>query len=55
MRPYNDRTDRILTPSAEGVEYQSNRLLILTVTYWPLASLQSAQSAAGAIMVVRGS
>ena len=53
MRPYNVSNDFILTPSAGGVG--NKQYLAETHRYWPLASLQSAQSAAGALAVLRGS
>ena len=52
MRPYNVPNDRALAPSAGGVEYKQQ--VAGSHRYWPLASLQSAQSAAGALVVVRG-
>ena len=52
MRSYNIPNDRALAPSAGGVEYKQQ--VAGSHRYWPLASLQSAQSAAGALVVVRG-
>ena len=47
MRPYNVPNDRILAPSAGGVEYKQQ--VARSHRHWPLVSLQSAQSAAGAL------
>ena len=52
LRSYNGPNDRALAPSAGGVEYKHQ--VAGSHRYWPLASLQSAQSAAGALVVVRG-
>ena len=52
MRPYNVPNDRILAPSAGGVEYKQQ--VAGSHRHWPLVSLQSAQSAARALVVVHG-
>jgi len=44
MRLYNNLSDRTLAPSTETV--QNKHQLAGADRYWPLASIQSAQSAA---------
>ena len=55
MRSYDVLNDRILAPSAGSIEYKQQ--VAGSHRHWPLTSLQSAQrrqSAAGALVVVRG-
>ena len=52
MRPYNVPNDCMLAPSASCV--QNKLQLAGSHRHWPLSSLQSAQSAAGAPYTVRG-
>ena len=53
MRPYNVPNDRVLTLSAGSVG--NKQYVAGSHRSWPLALLQSAQSAARALAVVRGS
>ena len=53
MRPYNVSNDRTITTSAGCV--QNEQQFAGDDRFWQLASLESAQSAAGAPQAVRGS